>query len=69
MSEFIGLNKEFYRELQEEIDSAKIAIMSGRISSFDEYKRLVGRLSGLEFALDRHKQLTLNLEEALLDGR
>lgn len=69
MSEFIGLNKEFYRELQEEIDSLHIAILSGRAATFEEYKRMVGRLSGLEFALDRHKHLVTNLEEARYDGR
>lgn len=64
MNQFQGLNDRFYKELNEEILVIATAICGGNIPSFEEYKRLTGRLDGLQYALDRHKELITLMEQA-----
>jgi hypothetical protein len=67
VSDFHGLNTQYYKDLEEETKSLETTILSGRINDLAEYKRLVGRLSGLNYALDRHKQLIALAENSLYD--
>jgi hypothetical protein len=64
MSQFIGLNNQFYKEIEEEIDAIRQTLCSGALSSFEEYKRLTGKLAGLAYALNRHKELISLMKEA-----
>jgi len=64
VSMFIGLNERFYKELDEEIAAIHFTFSAGNVASFEEYKRLVGKLSGLKYALDRHKELITLMKEA-----
>jgi hypothetical protein len=64
MSEaFSGLNKQFHKELEEEIKALDKTILNGNLSAYDEYKRLVGKRNGLMYALERHKELITLLEQ------
>ena len=63
MSIFEGINNRFYADMQEELYSIETAVLNGNISDFSEYKRLIGKRSGLLQALDRHKELIYLMEK------
>lgn len=64
MSEvFAGMNRQYHKELQEEIGNTEKTILGGSITSFDEYKRLVGKRQALVKCLERHKELITLLEQ------
>jgi len=57
MSNFDGFNQHYQNELTEEIKSLEMAILSGRVTDFPEYRNLVGKRQGMVQALERHKEL------------
>lgn len=63
MSIFEGINKQFYADIQETIDAIDQAIFNGNLADFSEYKRLVGKRSGLIQAVNRHKELISLMEK------
>ena len=63
MSIFEGINNRFYADMQEELYSIETVVLNGNISDFSEYKRLIGKRSGLLQALDRHKELISLMEK------
>ncbi len=64
MSEvFAGLNKQYHKELEDEIAATERTMFGGGVSSFDEYKRLVGKRQALVRCLERHKELISLLEQ------
>jgi hypothetical protein len=68
MSYFEGFNKQYQKELQERIDDLVSTVCNGNFTSLDEYKLIVGKLSGTQFALDRHREL-ISLMENYDDDR
>ena len=64
MSEvFAGLNRQYHKELEEEIAHTEKTIFGGSVASFDEYKRLVGKRQALVKCLERHKELITLVEQ------
>lgn len=64
MSEvFAGLNKQYHKELEEEISNVERTVLGGSVPSFDEYKRLVGKRQALVRCLERHKELITLVEQ------
>lgn len=64
MSLFEGFNRRYQAELVEEIQAIDGALHTGNVADFAEYKRLIGKRSGLVYALDRHKELITLMEQA-----
>ena len=64
MSTFEGFNKHYHEELEEEIAVVKNTLCKGNADTFEEYKRLCGKLDGLKFCLERHIELLDLMEKA-----
>ena len=64
MSQFEGFNRRYQAELVEEIQAIDTAILGGNVAAFEEYRRLIGKRSGLVYALERHKELITLMENA-----
>ena len=64
MSAFEGFNRRYQAELAEEISALEDVLLSGNISTFEEYRKLTGRRSGFLQALERHKELITLMEQA-----
>jgi len=64
MSVFEGFNRRYQTELAEEISALEDVLLSGNISTFEEYRKLTGRRSGFLQALERHKELITLMEQA-----
>lgn len=62
---FEGFHKRFLQEMDEEIAFRTNAILTGQgLSSFEEYKRLVGERNGLVQAKTRYEELVTLMEQA-----
>jgi hypothetical protein len=64
MSMFDGFNARYHKEMREEIEALTDAICGGNANDFAEYRRMVGKLNGLKYALERHVELLTLMEQA-----
>lgn len=62
MSLFHGLNEQFYKDTGEKVADVERVLLNGNVSSFEEYKKLVGERAGLLYAVERHKELISLME-------
>jgi flagellar motility protein MotE (MotC chaperone) len=62
---FEGFHKRFLDEMEQEIAAVTDAILSAQgLSTYEEYKRLIGRRNGLLQAKTRYEELVTLMEQA-----
>jgi hypothetical protein len=61
--QFAGLNNQLHKEMEAEIAQLEKVLLNGNISSMEEYKRIVGRRTGILLVVTRHKELISLLEQ------
>ena len=61
--QFAGLNNQLHKEMEAEIAQLEKVILNGNIASMEEYKRIVGRRTGILLVVTRHKELISLLEQ------
>lgn len=62
MSQFEGFNKQYQKELQEQIDRLNDVLCTGNFETLEQYKLLAGKLSGIRMSLQRHRELLALME-------
>jgi hypothetical protein len=61
---FQGLNEYYHKELEESVDALVATVKYGHVKSMEEYNLIVGKIIGLEQAIERHKTLLANMEKS-----
>lgn len=64
MSIFQGFSERYLKEIQENIDYLVDAVAAGNVNTFEEYKKMVGRIAAHKEDRDRYKELLTHMENA-----